>query len=74
MARSKNRLKFTKSSIEKLVPPARTEAGTPCYETWFDTERPGLALRLSSDGRVSFFLSTTQDGRSQRVRLGLSRA
>jgi integrase len=70
MARSKNRLKFTKSSIEKLVPPARTEAGAPRYETWFDTERPGLALRLSSDGRVSFFLATTQDGRSQRIRLG----
>lgn len=48
MAYSKNRLKFTKSSVEKLVPPTRLEGGGPCYETWYDTERPGLALRLSS--------------------------
>ena len=70
MARSKNRLKFTKSSLEKLVPPKRPDGGAPCYETWFDTERPGLALRLSSEGRMSFFLATTQDGRSQRINLG----
>lgn len=70
MARSKNRLKFTKSSIEKLVPPARTANGAPCYETWIDTERRGLALRLSSEGRVSFFLATARDGRSQRINLG----
>ncbi len=70
MARSKNRLKFTKSSVEKLVPPKRTDGGAPCYETWFDTERPGLALRLSSEGRMSFFLATTQEGRSQRISLG----
>lgn len=70
MAYSKNRLKFTKSSVEKLVPPTRLEGGGPCYETWYDTERPGLALRLSSEGRMSFFLATTQEGRSQRISLG----
>lgn len=70
MARSKNRLKFTKSSIEKLVPPKRPDGGAPCYETWFDTDRPGLALRLSSEGRMSFFLATTREGRSQRIHLG----
>jgi integrase len=70
LARSKNRLKFTKSSVEKLVPPKRPDGGAPSYATWFDTERPGLALRLSSEGRVSFFLTTTQGGRSQRISLG----
>jgi hypothetical protein len=59
-----------KSSLEKLVPPERPDGGAPRYETWFDTERPGLALRLSSEGRVSCFLVTTHDGRSQRINLG----
>ncbi len=39
MARSKNRLRFTKSSLERLVPPKRPDGGAPCCETWFDTEK-----------------------------------
>ena len=70
MAKSPNRLKFSKLGIERLTPPPRREDGSPQYQLWFDTERPGLALRLSSDGGISFFLARTANGRSERIALG----
>mgnify|MGYP002713018727 CR=1 FL=1 len=56
---------FTKSSIEKLPIP---ESGRVTYH---DAKFPGLQLRVSDKGRMTFALRTNLNGKTVRVTLGV---
>jgi integrase len=61
-------LKFT----EKLVEALEGEAGKESF--FWDTEQPGLGMRITAKGRKSYFVFyRTQDGQQRRPALGLIR-
>lgn len=61
---SRNRIKLTETRIEALPLPAAGAAYT------YDTEQPGLAVRVTSAGARTFVLVKSMSGRTTRITLG----
>lgn len=59
-----NRVKITKTSVEKLIPP------TEGYKLFWDTDIKGFGLRITHSNVRSFILQTRINGRSKRLTLG----
>lgn len=64
------KLAFTTRALESLTPPAAAPGGGTRQAIHYDTEQPGLALRITSGGARVFVVDTWSNGRSYRVRLG----
>ncbi|MBK1726801.1 tyrosine-type recombinase/integrase [Halorhodospira neutriphila] len=57
-------LKFTKTTLERIEPPAKGRA------TYHDTDTPGLSLRVTDSGAKSFCIQRRVNGRVKRVTIG----
>jgi len=72
LARSDKTIRFTSSRLEGLPAPPRRSNGASTYDCYYDEVQRGLGLRVSSEGRKSFFLLTRDNrGGTVRTRIGI---
>jgi len=72
MARSENTIRFTGPRLDGLPLPSRKSDGSADYISYYDQVQRGLGIRVSSEGRKSFFLRT-RDGKGKplQTRIGV---
>lgn len=63
------KLKLTKDAIDALELPASGARGTTRQALYYDTEQPGLAVRVTSGGSRVYIAESWPQGRTVRVKL-----
>jgi integrase len=64
------KLRLTREKIEALDVPAHGDRGATRQAIYYDTEQPGLAVRVTSGGSRVFIAEAWPSGRTVRVKLG----
>jgi len=62
--------KLTKSYIDRLPLPRKTEGGAPSQAIYRDSALPGFGLLVGSGGTKSFFVERRVNGRVKRMSIG----
>src|SRR4051812_16291429 len=63
------KLRLTKEAIDALEPPASGAHGATRQALHYDTEQPGLAVRVTSGGSRVYIAEAWPQGRTVRVKI-----